>query len=109
MAITQEQLDALEAQYKRIAHVKGRTERDGAPEWEVVFRAPKRSEYKMYKKNSFNEAAKADAQEILARQTVVFPSVADFDLLLDIFPGIPEAASRAFTRLAGMESNEAEK
>lgn len=109
MAITQEKLDELEVLHKRIAHVKGRPNAKGEPEWEVVYRKPKRAEYKMFRRNASNEQAKSEAQEILARQLVVYPELSAFDALLEDYPGIPEASSKAFVCLNGMESDESVK
>ena len=101
MALSQEQLDQLETQHKRIAHVRAK---DGS--WEVVFRKPTRMEYKQYRASSNNEVKKADAQEALCRQIVVYPAKADYDILLDEWPAIPEACGEALRSLLSLGADE---
>lgn len=94
--ISADKLKELEEKHKRV-HVLN--DKDG--EWQVVFRRPNRAEYKRFKSQINSPDHASDAAETLARQLVVHPSPEAFDALLDEFPGIPEAASRAFLRLAG--------
>lgn len=94
--LSADKINELEKLHKRI-HVLDDT--DG--EWQVVFRKPNRAEYKRFKTQINSAEHASDAAETLARQLVVHPSPEAFDALLDEFPGIPEAASKAFLRLAG--------
>lgn len=95
--LTDEQMAALEAQHGRIGRLKSK--REGG--WEVVFRKPRRAEFKQFRARAHNPAQKAEAQEILARQCVVYPSREAFDALLEDYPAIcdSEAASTLFERL----------
>lgn len=99
--LTKEQIDELEVTHKRVAHLVGK-----GGTWEIVIRKPTRSEYKQFRANNHNEARVADAQEVLARQCVVYPSKEAFDALLEDWPGIPEAAGKAFRELMGMAVEE---
>lgn len=102
--LTQQQLDELEATHGRIAHVRSKQ-----GEWEVVFRKPTRAEYKQYRARHHNPMQVADAQEILARQTVVYPSKEAFDALLEVWPAIPETASEAFRDLLDAQRDDSGK
>jgi len=104
--ISQEQIAALELEHKVIAHIIGKNNR-----WEIVFRKPKRSEYKMYRASAHNPAKVADAQEILLRQVIVFPAKAAFDDLLDEYPGICDnsAVSGALLEMIGASAEEEKK
>lgn len=95
--LSDDQIKELEAKHKRVA-------RCGAVggEWEVVFRAPNRAEYKRFRAAINNPNTAPDAQEQLARQCVVYPSREAFDALLEEWPAIPEACSKAFSRLMGL-------
>jgi len=95
--ITQEELDKLEATHGRIAHLRGK-----GGTWEIVLRKPNRAEYKQFRSRSNNPELAPDAQEQLARQCVVYPSRDAFDALLEEWPAIPEAASKAFSNLMGL-------
>lgn len=95
--LSDEDIKKLEAEHKRVAHLRGKN-----GEWEVVFRKPSRAEYKRFRASSHNKDMAADAQETLARQCVVYPSREAFDALLEDWPAIPEAASNAFSRLMGL-------
>lgn len=99
--LTQAEVEALEATHKRVAHLKGTGDA-----WEVVLRKPTRAEYKRFRAMSHNPAQVAEAQEILARSTVVYPSKEAFDALLEDWPGIPEACGKAFTELSGIAHQE---
>ena len=99
--LTDEQLADLEAQHGRIARVRGQSNT-----WEVVFRKPSRAEYKQFRGRVNNPQLAADAQEQLARQCVVHPSKEAFDALLEDWPAIPEAASKAFSALMGLAVDE---
>ena len=95
--LTQQQIDELEEKWKRIAHLKAK-----GGEWEVVFRKPTRGEYRRFKAQINDPNQQSDAAEQLARVLVVYPSREAFDALLEDWPAIPEAASKAFLTLAGM-------
>ncbi len=99
--ITIEQVEELQKTHGRVVHVKG----EG---WEAVFRKPKRVEYKRFRAMLFSDA-KADAAEWLALATVVVPERAALDALLEDYPGIPEAASKALTQIAGITIDESAK
>lgn len=98
--VTEEQLKDLEAKHVRIAHLKG----VGTPApWELVIRKPTRQEYRAFRAKSHNPNTLPDAQEDLVRCCAVYPPRGlELDALLEDWPGIPEAASRAITRLTGM-------
>ncbi len=102
--LTAEQLKELETNHKRVKRVVGK---NGA--WECVFRKPDRAEYKRFKSMANNPALLPDAQEALARATVVYPSREAFDALLEDYPGIPEAAADALLELAGVSVDESAK
>lgn len=90
-----------------IVHLVGK---DGR--WEAVFRSPTRAQYKMFRANAHNSARVSDANETLARQTVVYPATpAEFDALLDRFPAIPEAMANdeEFRALTGVSVEEGAK
>lgn len=101
---TAEELSTFEAKYQRIAHVIGAGE-----SWHVVFRKPTRQEYKQFKARLSNPQQAPDAQEILTRNIVVWPSTEQYDALLEDYPGIPEACSDALMKLAGMRGDEEAK
>lgn len=96
--LTQEQIQELEVQHGRIAHVRSRTE----GEWEVVLKKPKRSDYKMFRSQSHNSSQAADAQEILVRKMVVYPDADAFMAMLEEYPAIPEACTGAVALLTGL-------
>lgn len=97
--ISQEKLDALETQYKRIGVV---THPDGKS-WAVVLRKPTRSEYKLFKANANNANTQSEAQEKLFKCTCVVPEGQPaIDALLEDWPGIPEACAKTFQMLLGM-------
>lgn len=106
MALTQDKIDEFEQKHKRVAHLKGKEDPDGKIPWEIIIRRPTRAEYKQYRSQSHNQAQVADAQEILARKTCVYPDAAGFDALLDDYPGIPEACGEAFKKLLGLAVQE---
>lgn len=95
--ITQEQIDALEAEHKRIAVVRLQD-----TDVVVVYKKPNRGQYKQFRSRINNEALAPDATEQLARVLVVYPSPEAFDALLEEWPAIPEASSKALLRLMGM-------
>jgi hypothetical protein len=94
--LTADEFKDLETKHKRIGRLKSKS---GA--WEVVFRKPTRAEFKQFRSRAHNPAQKAEAQEILARQCVVFPSREAFDALLEDYPAIcdSEASTDLFQRL----------
>lgn len=109
MALTQEQIDALEATHKRIAHLRSKHTVKGpdgklVPEWEVVFRKPTRAEHKRFRGMIHDEGQKADATEALARTLVVYPTREAFDALLEDYPGIADGKEmgQAIMSLSGM-------
>ena len=111
MTITPEQLAAFEAQHKRIAYIKSsETLADGkTPEWEIVLRRPTRTEYKMLKQALNNDRTTVDAFEQCVRKLSLFPEGQALDVLIEEWPGIPEACWKAFERLAGMAGAEERK
>lgn len=137
---TLERLAELEAQHGRIAHVRGKSEpvgkyaallaasrggpTNGAGEevapWEAVFRKPTRGEYKAFRSRAHNPSQKPEAQEILARNTIVWISSAPtatspqevgaaLATMLDDYPAIGEAAADAIGELAGIATDESGK
>ena len=109
-ALTQEQIETLEATHKRVAHLKSATSRkDGTPDWEAVLRRPTRTEYKMFRSMAHDPVKKPEAQELLTIKCCVWPPTrAEVDALLDEWPGIPEAASEAIQTISGMKAEEVE-
>jgi hypothetical protein len=97
MAITTQEIEALDAAHGRTAVVRAKR-----GEWEVVFRKPKRMEWKRF------QGAKdtPEALEQLCKTLVVFPSKEAFDALLEEWPGLPVAAAEAIGELAGVSSKE---
>jgi hypothetical protein len=95
--ITEEKIAELESTHKRVAVV---TCAEG--EWQVAFRKPSRAEYKRFRSSINDPQLSADATEQLARTLVVYPSREAFDALLEEWPAIPEASSKALLRLMGM-------
>ena len=103
MMISAEDLAKLEADHKRVALVKSFDKTpDGEPEWCVVYKKPNRGQYKQFRSRINNESLAPDATEQLARALVVYPSPEAFDALLEEWPAIPEASSKALLRLMGM-------
>lgn len=105
--LTRDEIEKFQADYPGCVHLVGK-----GNTWECVFRAPKRAEYKLFRANAHNSARIADANEVLAMQTVVFPPSRElFDALLDRFPAIPEALAQdeAFRALTGVSVEEGAK
>jgi hypothetical protein len=104
--LTQEELAKLKADHADIWHIIGKNDA-----WEIVFKKPSRPQYKMFRANNQNPARKADAQEILLRECIVFPLRERFDELLNKYPAIPEAeaVSEALVEAMGLEGELAEK
>ena len=102
--LSTEEITALTATHKRIAHVIGK---DNA--WEVVLRKPTRAEYKRYR-GLIHGDGKAEASEWLARATCVYPPSPDaFDALLEDYPAIPEACGSKLGELLGLATEQAAK
>ena len=97
--LTDEQIAEYEAAHKRVARV-----RDKNDAWEVVLRKPSRAEYKQFRAMAHNSAQVADANELLVRKCCVFPAREAFDLLLEDWPGIPEACGEAIRSLCGLSA-----
>lgn len=97
-AIPQDKLLELEAKYGRIGVV---THHDGKS-WAIVLRKPKRAEYKLFRANVNNPARAPEAQETLVKQTCVFPDANGLEAMLEDWPGIPEAAGKMLSELAGL-------
>lgn len=96
----------LEAKHGRIGVV---TSKDGKS-WRVVLRKPKRAEYKMFRANTNNPQRAPEAQETLFMQTCLYPEGrAALDVLLEEWPGIPEACGQTFIDLGGMVGIESGK
>jgi len=101
--LTKEQIEEFESKYKRVARISGK----GEPvPWEVVLRKPTRIEYKEWRSRSHNPSQVADAQEVLVRKICVHPTGDALDALLEDWPGIPEAASKALHDLVGLGAAE---
>lgn len=108
MALTKQQIDDLEATHKRVAVLRGKPEPGNAgPSFEIVLRRPTRMEYKQFRAMAHDPVKKPEAQEQLAIKCCVYPaSREDFSAILDDWPGIPEAASKAIVALTGMEAED---
>lgn len=113
--ITKEKLEELEKQHGRIAHLKGppvpgskaNENGDREPCWEIVLKKPTRQQYAYFRKLGHNEQRKSEAQEELVSNTMVYPSTkSEVEALLDEWPGIPEAATKAIMSLTGMAVDE---
>lgn len=98
--LTEDQIKDLESQHKRIAHV---VDKNG--QWECVFRAPKRDEYKRFRAMLHDDALKPEATEYLARACVVYPTREGFDALLNDYPALGEACADKIGELAGFTAN----
>lgn len=105
--ITKEQMAELEAKHIRIARLQNHK-----AGFEVVFRKPRRAEFKQLRARAHNPPQRAEAQEILARQCVVAvfsggtlalddKARLALDELLEDYPSVcdSEAASALFQRL----------
>ena len=101
--LTEEQLAKLDAEHGDIIYVT-----DPA---EVVFRKPTRIECKMFRKNLHDPKVASDAQEMLCRQIVVYPTREGFDAILERYPLLCDApkVSDAIMRLTGMAASEGAK
>ncbi len=100
--LTEEQIAEFETKHGDVKHVIGKDKK-----WEIVFKTPLRKDFKAFKARAGNESQKAEAQEIMLRQCVIFPpTLTEFDALLDKFPGISENedVSRGIKELCGMVS-----
>ena len=95
--LTKEQLQELEAKHQRIGRI---ADKDG--KWECVFRKPTRTEYKRFRAMALDERLKPEAQEWLARVTVVHPSAEGFDALLEEYPALGDVAGDELSRLVGL-------
>lgn len=104
--LTQEDIDKLKAEHGEIWHIKGK---GGA--WEIVFKKPRRVDYKMFRANIANPARAPEAQEILLRAVILVPKREEFDALLDQYPAIPEntAVGEALIEALGFASEEVGK
>ena len=100
--VSKEQLEELQTKHTRIAHVTSADKaEDGSPEWEIVIRKPKGSEYSDFKRHFFDPAKRHDAYDTLVRRTSVHPVGDALTRLLDEWPAIPEACIQAIDTLAG--------
>ena len=99
MPISEEQVREAEDKYGRVAHVKG-----SGGTWEILLRKPTRPEYRMFRSKSKNPNTEADAQEDLVRLlSLAPPRGPELDALLDEWPAIPEACSKALLHLMGLQ------
>jgi hypothetical protein len=99
VTITQEQIDALDAQYGRVVIARCK---EGTPgPWVAAFRKPARMEWKRYQAEVKKE--NADALENLCRTICVYPSKEDFMTLLEEHPALPIACSEAIAEIAEVE------
>jgi|SRR6266850_3521277 len=101
--ITEEQLAALQRDYRRVKVIR-------IGELEFAIRAPKSHEYKTFRRKAFGDQ-RADAMEDMLRLLVVSPSRAEFDLVLDEYPGLAESkdVGRAIESFVGMVADESGK
>jgi hypothetical protein len=84
MLLSQEKLDELESVHKKVFHL----EIDGQT---IVLRKPTRGEWKKFRSDSTNDAKKSDANEMLWRALVVFPSREEFSEMLEEYPALCES------------------
>ena len=103
MAISETELAALQAEHRRVKVIR-------IGEIEFAIRAPKRHEYKAFRAKAFGDQ-KADAMEDLLRLLVVSPKRAEFDVLLDDYPGLAESkdVGRAVEAFVGMVADDTGK
>jgi hypothetical protein len=105
--LTTDAIEELRAKYGRIHHhIDPLTD---PPTYEVVFRKPSATEYKIFRSQLFNESSRDKAFEVLARKIVVHPSAEQFDALLTEWPGIAEQCAKPIQALAGVTGNEVVK
>lgn len=94
-------LEKLKAEHGEVAEVS-------TPCGTLVFRKPKRAEYKRHLAKVFDEKQRPDAVEWLARVCVVHPTREAFDAMLEDKPGIPILCADALAKLAGAAQGEDE-
>jgi hypothetical protein len=66
-----------------------------------VFRAPKKPEYKRYRKEMFDEETRDVATEHLVRDVIVHPDKAGFNALLEEYPALAETIGKDVQRVMG--------
>jgi hypothetical protein len=76
---------------------------------QVAFRNPRRAEYKRFHQECHNEKRRADAGENLIRTCIVYPTLAEFDDLLERKPGIGSTCANALTEFAGSDGDAEQK
>ena len=108
--LTKEKLGELHTQFGRVAHMVSPMEKDdGSPEWEFVIRKPTRAEFKVFRAMSSDDNRKADAQENFVRKLVVWPSVEEFNALMEEWPALCDGCGQALLTLSGASQKEAAK
>ena len=101
--LTESDLEALNSQHRDIIYVTEPVE--------VVFRKPTRDECKMFRRNLHDAKVSSEAQELLCRAIVVYPTRKEFDAILEDYPLLCDApkVSEAIMRLTGMAATEGAK
>jgi len=92
--LTDEKFEELKTQFGEVVVVETKL----GP---CVFRCYKRAEYDRYMSFLFDEKKRHKAQEIIVRSTVVYPSTAQFDEMVDRAPGIITTCTSAVLELGG--------
>ena len=76
----------------------------------VLFRPPRRAEYRRFRALALDEQKRAEALERLTRDCVVWPTPEEFDALLERLPALGEVIGAKLVELAGaMEEVEIKK
>ena len=76
---------------------------------QVAFRNPRRAEYKRFHQEVHNDKRRADAGENLIRTCIIYPSLAEFDDMLDRKAGIGSTCANALTEFAGSDGDAEQK
>lgn len=104
--LNDDQMDKLRAEHGEVFRLEGLEDES----LDIVFRCPNRAEYKKFKSFISDDKKKSDADDMLAREIVVFPAKNDLDRLLDRRPGIATKVAGAALQIAmGEATKEAKK
>jgi hypothetical protein len=104
MSLSEETIEKLKEEHGEVWVI----EVDGGQP--IAFRCPTRQEFRKFKAMASDEKKKPDADDLLAREVVVYPSKADFDALLNRRPGVSMRVAGAVIEAAsGEELKDAKK
>lgn len=96
MAIEQSKIDELRAEHGEIVVI-------GANGFDIVLAKTEiRAKYKRFKTMVMDEKKRVNAAEQLARDLLVYPSLAAFEEILDGFPAMAEILGAEATKFCGM-------